>query len=137
MRNVMKYIAAGSIAFTVSCVFYLLFSYLTIFPPFDEKMILNMLFISTSILAFMFFLHLLPIQSPLTLRISELLIVVIVLLSAGAFFEIFPFNRFYISSVIITGVLTYTVVIIVTFMSERATANKINTLIRLRKTEGV
>ena len=133
----MRYIATGCIAFTFSCIFYLLFSFLKIFPPFDEQMVMNMLFISISIMSFIFLLHLLPIQNPLILRMAELAIVIAILLIAGAFFDMFPFNEIYIYSVIVTGVLTYAIVIIVLFIGEQATAKKINYEIHTRKWRGL
>lgn len=132
MKDFMGYIASGCIAFTFSCIFYLLFSYLTIFSPLDEKMVINLLFISISIMSFIFLLNLSPIQSPLTLRIAELIIVIAVLLFAGAFFDMFPFNSIYPYSVIGIGVLTYAFVIIVLFISEQLTAKKINSEIHTR-----
>lgn len=136
MKSFTRYIATGCIAFTFSCIFYLLFSYLKIFPPFDEQMVMNMLFISIGIMSFIFLLHLLPIQNPLILRMAELAIVIAVLLVAGAFFNMFPINNFYICSVIVIGVLTYAIVILVLFIGEQATAKKINLEIRTRKLGG-
>lgn len=137
MKGFMSYIATGCMAFTFSCIFYLLFSYLSIFPPFDEQMVMNMLFISIGIMSFIFLLHLIPIHNPFVLRLTELVIVIGVLLIAGAFFKMFSFDSFHIYSVLVTGILTYVIVIIVLYISERATANKINTKIRARKTEGI
>ena len=133
----MRYIATGCIAFTFSCIFYLLFSYLELFPPFDEQMVMNMLFISIGIMSFIFLLHLLPIQHPLILRMAELAIVIVVLLVAGAFFNMFPLNNVYFFSVIVIGVLTYVIVILVLFIGEQATAKKINLEIRTRKLGGL
>ena len=137
MKNFMRYIATGCIAFTFSCIFYLLFSYLELFPPFDEQMVMNMLFISIGIMSFIFLLHLLPIQHPLILRMAELAIVIAVLLVAGAFFNMFPLNNVYFFSVIVIGVLTYVIVILVLFIGEQATAKKINLEIRTRKLGGL
>ena len=37
MKEFMRYIATGCVSFTFSCIFYLFFSLLTIFPPLDEQ----------------------------------------------------------------------------------------------------
>lgn len=96
-----------------------------------------MLFISIGIMSFIFLLHLLPIQNPLILRMAELAIVIVVLLVAGAFFNMFPLNNVYFFSVIVIGVLTYVIVILVLFIGEQATAKKINLEIRTRKLGGL
>ena len=129
----MRYIATGCIAFTFSCIFYLLFSLLTIFPSFDEQMLINMLFISIGIMLLIFLVHLLPIQSPLISRMAELIMVITVLLIAGAYFDMFPFTSYYILTVVVTGGLTYAIVIIVLFMGGQAAAKKINFEIRKRR----
>ncbi len=127
------YISTSCISFTFSSLFYLLFSLLKIFPPLDEAMIVNMLFISISIIFMIFITHRLPIQNPLILRFVELLDVIIVLLVAGAVFNIFPFNWHATTFVITTGVLTYIVVIVVTFMGNQMSATQINAVIARKK----
>ena len=96
-----------------------------------------MLFISISIICLIFITHQLPIQNPLILRLIELLDVIIVLLVAGVVFKIFPFTWYdTLRSSSSTGVLTYIVVIIVTFMGNQMSATQINAVIA-RKKRGV
>ena len=136
--NVFKrYITGGCIAFTFSTVFYLLFSFSTIYPPINEHMVVNMLFISISIMGLIFMADLLPIQNPLALRIIELIIVIAVLLIAGSVFDMFPFTSYYIFFIVGTGALTYAIVIIFLFMGEQAAAKKINSEIRTRRQGGL
>ena len=136
MKVFKGYITAGCIAFTFSTVFYLIFSFSTIYPTMDEQMIVNMLFISTGITGLIFLADLLPFQNPLTLRIIELIIVIAVLLIAGAVVGMFPFTSYYIFFIVGTGALTYAIVIIFLFMGEQAAAEKINSEIRTRKRGG-
>ena len=133
MKVFKSYITTGCIAFTFSTVFYLFFSFLTIYSPIDEQMVVNMLFISISIMSLIFLANLLPIHNPLALRIIELIIVISVLLFTGAVFDMFPLTNYYILSLLGIGTLTYAVVIILLFMGEQATAKKINSEIRTRK----
>ena len=70
MDLVKHYISASCISFTFSSLFYLLFSWLNIFPPMDEAMIVHMLFISISIICLIFITHQLPIQNPLDFKIN-------------------------------------------------------------------
>lgn len=127
------YISASCISFTFSSLFYLLFSFLNIFPPMDEARIVHMLFISISIICLIFITHQLPIQNPLILRVIELLDVIIVLVVAGAVFKIFPFTWYETPFIITTGLLTYIVVIAVTFMGNQMSATQINAAIAGRK----
>jgi hypothetical protein len=133
MDLVKHYISASCISFTFSSLFYLLFSWLNIFPPMDEAMIVHMLFISISIICLIFITHQLPIQNSLILRFIELVDVIIVLLVAGAVFKIFPFTWYVTPFIITTGVLTYIVVIVVTFMGNQMSATQINAAIAGKK----
>lgn len=133
MDPLKHYISAACISFTFSTLFYLLFSWLNIFPPMEEAVIARMLVISISIIILIFITHRLPIQNTLILRLIELLDVVIVLLIAGGFFNLFPFTLSTTSFVIATGVLTYLVVIIVTFMGNQSSAMQINAIIARKK----
>lgn len=56
MTILKHYISTSCISFTFSCLFYLLFSLLTIFPPMNEALIIHMLVISISINC-LIFLH--------------------------------------------------------------------------------
>ncbi|MBO0586954.1 hypothetical protein [Sporosarcina sp. E16_8] len=133
MDLVKHYISASCISFTFSSLFYLLFSWLKVFPPMDEAMIVHMLFISISIICLIFITHQLPIQHPLILRLIELLDVIIVLLVAGAVFKVFPFTWYDTPFIITTGILTYIVVIVVTFMGNQMSATQINAAIAGKK----
>jgi hypothetical protein len=133
MDLVKHYISASCISFTFSSLFYLLFSWLKIFPPMSETMIVHMLLISISIICLIFITHQLPIQNPLILRLIELIDVIIVLLVAGAVFKVFPFTWYYTPFIITTGILTYIVVIVVTFMGNQMSATQINAAIAGKK----
>lgn len=135
MKNLMQYIIIICMSFTFSTVFYLLFSLNSIFPPFDERMVVSMLFISIGITVFMLLTHLLPIQNLLLIRLLEMIIIISVLLAAGKFFNIYPLNRYYISFVLATGLLTYVVVVLVNYVSDLMSASKINTSIQNRRLE--
>jgi hypothetical protein len=135
MDRFKHYISAGCIAFTFSCIYYLLFSSLNVFPPMDAKMVVNMLIISISIMSLIFLTHLLQIQNSLLSRLLELFDVIIVLLLVGFIFNMFPFNWYYITFVVITGLLTYIVVIFVTFMGDQSSANQINSVIARKRSD--
>lgn len=137
MKYLMQSITIVCISFTFSSIFYVLFSYLSIFPPYEEQMVFNMLFISIGITVLITLTHLLPIQHLFILRMIEIFIVLIILLAAGKFFEMFPFNPYFIFSVLTSGVLTYIVVITVIFIGDSRSANNINRAIRKRKEEGL
>jgi hypothetical protein len=47
----------------------------------------------------------------------------------------FPFNWYYITFVVITGLLTYIVVIFVTFMGDQSSANQINSVIARKRSD--
>jgi hypothetical protein len=134
--NFMRYIAASSISFTFSTIFYLFFSFRSVFPPLTEKMVVNMLVISVTIIVLIYMVHLLPINNPFLLRLLELSSVLLVLVFAGRFFTMYPFTPYYTFFVIVIGILTYIVVIIVIFIGEQASARRINNVIQKRKTEG-
>lgn len=136
MREFMRYIATGCISFTFSCVIYLLFSLLTIFPPINEQLVITLLFISIGIMLFIYLTHLLPIQNPFVSRLLEVLVVLIVLLVASIFFNMVPFQYTYIIAVLAIGLLTYGIVIIVLYLGDLADAQQINTAIRIRKKGG-
>lgn len=135
MKNFMQYIVVICISFTFSSVFYILFSTFSIFPSLDEQMLVNMLFISIGITILMMVTHSLPIQSLFLVRILEMSVLIIVLLAAGKFFRVFPLNLYNTSFVLVTGLLTYVVVLLVTFVGDVMSANKINTTLQMRKME--
>lgn len=136
MKDFMRYIAASCISFTFSTIFYLLFSFRSIFPPLNEKMVVDMLIISIAIIVLIYMVHLLPIDNPFFLRLLELSSVLFVLVFAGSFFTIYPFNYYYTFFVVVIGILTYIVVITVIFLGEQASARRINKVIQKRKLEG-
>lgn len=133
MDRFKHYISTGCIAFTFSCIFYLVFSFLHVFPPMDAKMVVNMLLISIGIMSLIFLTHLLPIQNSLLTRFLELLDVIIVLLMAGFIFDMFPFSWYYVTFVVATGLLTYIIVILVIFMGNQSSAVQINSVIARAK----
>jgi hypothetical protein len=135
MDLVKHYISAGCIAFTFSCIFYLLFSFLNLFPPMDAEMVVNMLFISIGIICLIFLTHLLPIKNTLLSRLLELLDVIIVILVAGFVFDMFPFSWPTITFVVTIGLLTYIVVIFMIFMGNQSSAVQINSVIAREKKE--
>jgi len=99
----------------------------------SETMIVHMLLISISIICLIFITHQLPIQNPLIFRLIELLDVIIVLLVSGAVFKVFPFTWYNTPFIITTGILTYIVVIVVTFMGNQMSATQINAAIAGKK----
>ena len=131
----MRYIATGCISFTFSCIFYLLFSFLGIFPAITEQLMIDMMFISIAIILLIYLSHLLPIETPLLLRLVELISVLFVLFIGGILFDVFPFTLYFILPIISIGVLTYLVVIIVIFIGDQASAHQINSVIQNRKKE--
>ena len=133
MINFMRYIAASCISFTFSTIFYLFFSFQSIFPPLTEKMVVNMLVISIAIIVLIYMVHLLPIDNQFLLRMFELASVIFVLIFVGGFFTMYPFTPYYIFFVVVIGILTYIVVIIVIFIGEQASARRINKVIQKRK----
>jgi hypothetical protein len=136
MKDFMRYIAASCISFTFSTIFYLFFSFRNIFPPLNEKMVVDMLIISIAIIVLIYMVHLFPIDNPFILRLLELSSVLFVLVFAGSFFTIYPFNYYYTFFVVVIGILTYIVVITVIFLGEQASARQINKVIQKRKLEG-
>lgn len=130
MNKITQYIVIGCISFTFSCLFYLLFSYLKIFSPFDEKMLINMLLVSVGIISLISLINLFSIQSLMVLRFFEIIIVVSVLFLSGILLKMFPLNWYYSGFVMITGLLTYVIVIIISFIGNRASARQINASIR-------
>ena len=135
MRKILVYVTACSISFTFSSLFYLMFSLLNIFPTFEEKTMISMLFVSVSIMVLIFIAHILTIQSTFISRLSEIIIVIGTLLIAGKYFGMYPFTAFYISSVVTIGVFTYGVVIVINFIGNHASAQKINSVIQNKNAE--
>ena len=135
MKDFMRYIATGCIAFTFSCAFALFFSQWGVFPPFNGSMVVGMMLISTAIMTLIYLTHLLPIENALVARVIELFSVLFVLILAGSIFNFFPFTFYYTMITILIGVLTYIVVTIVIFVGDQTTAQRINTVIQKRKME--
>lgn len=136
MKDFMRYIATGCISFTFSCIFYLLCSFSGIFPPIIEQMVIDMMFISIAIISLIYLSHLLPIETPVLARLLELILVLLVLIFAGSLLNLFPFTLYIMLPILTIGVLTYLAVIIVIFIGDQASANRINAVIQNRKTEG-
>ncbi|MHA6260842.1 hypothetical protein ACXYMX_13235 [Sporosarcina sp. CAU 1771] len=135
MKEIMRYISSGCISFTLSSVFYLFFSSIDIFPPYDEQLAFTMLFISISILFFIYIIHLLPIQSSLLSRLLEVFIVQFVLIVAISFFNMVPLKSIYTIYVLGMGLAVYILLITILFIGDKATADKINLAIRSRNKE--
>lgn len=135
MKDFMRYITAGCIAFTFSCIFYLFCSLLGLFPPFIEQMVVNMLFISIVIMLLIYLIHLLPLDNLFIVRLLELFAVLLVPALAGSTFNMFPFTFSYIFPTLSIGILTYFTVISVVFIGDQASAKRINNVIQKRKTE--
>ncbi len=133
MNKVAEYVMIGCISFTFSCLFYLFFSLFNIFPSFNEMMLIYILLISLGITCFIALLNLFSFQNPALLRFLEMIIVITVLFLAGVFLKMFPLNWYYSGFVIITGLLTYTSVIMITFIGNRASAQQINDSIRAKE----
>lgn len=133
MKKFINYILIGCMSFTFSCLFYLIFSYVNILPPFDEELIISMFFISFGIVSLMALIHLVSIQNLVLLRFLEIMVVMVVLFLAGAFFNLFPLNLYYSGFVMIVGLLTYIVIAIVSFINNQASARKINASIRSKE----
>ena len=136
MKEIMRYIAASCVSFTFSTIFYLFFSFRSIFPPLTEQLVVNMLLLSMAIIFLIYLVHLLPFENPVFLRLLELSSVLFVLVSAGGFFTMYPFTPNNTFFVVVIGILTYIVVIIVIFIGEQTSARKINKVIKKRKLEG-
>lgn len=128
-----QYIIYGCISFTFSCLFYLFFSYLDIFPPFDEEALIHMSFVSFGITSLIALIHLFSIQSLIVLHFLEFTIVLAVLFLAGAVLNMFPLNWYYSIFAMMIGLLTYAIVITISFINNRASARQINDSIRKRK----
>ena len=136
MKEFMRYIAASCVSFTFSIIFYLFFSFWSIFPPLTEQMVINMLIISLAIIFLIYLVHLLPIENSIFVRLLELSSVLFVLVFAGGIFTMYPFTPYDTFFVVVLGILTYIVVIIVIFIGEQTSARKINQVIKKRKLEG-
>lgn len=129
----MRYIIYGCISFTFSCLFYLLFSYLNIFPPFDEEALIHMFLVSLGIIGLIALINLFEIQSLILLHFLQMIIVMSVLFLAGIILNMFPLNWYYSGFVMMTGIFTYTMVILISFLNNRASAHQINTSIRAKE----
>lgn len=135
MKSLMQHVIIICISFTFSTILYLCLSLSAIFPPFDEQMLLNMLFISIGITLFMIITHSLPIQNLFVIRLLEITVIILVLLTAGKIFDLFPVNRYYTSFVLAIGLVTYVLVLLIAFVGDIMSANEINTTIRNKKRE--
>lgn len=132
MQKLMGYIKTGSVSFTFSCLLYLFFSELSIFPPFSNQMVFNMLSITAAILILVYLTNLLPIEHAFTIYVLELLSVILVLLSASFFFNFYPFHIQYLLPILFIGFMTYIIVFTIFFISNRKSAEHINSLIKKR-----
>ena len=136
MKEFMRYIAASCVSFTFSIIFYLFFSFWSVFPSITEQVVVNMLILSIAIILLIYLVHLLPIENSIFLRLMELSSVVFVLIFVGGFFSMYPVTPYNTIFVVVIGILTYIVVIIVIFIGEQTSARNINKVIKKRKLEG-
>lgn len=132
MKKIAEFMITSCIAFTFSCLFYLLFSFLHIFPPLYEMMMIYLFMNSLGITCFIILLNLFQIQNLILLRLLEMMTVIIVLFLAGVFLNMFPLNWYYGGFVMIAGILTYIAVILITFANNRASARQINATIQAK-----
>lgn len=139
MNRSIIYIGAACFAFTFSSIFYYLFRLLSIFPPLTEKITIYLFIISCLITLLIFLSHKLPVDQPLLVHLIELICVLIVLILAGAFFEVYPFRAFYIGTVTLCGIFAYTFVILMVFLNNKMAEKAINQAIvqqRRRESNG-
>lgn len=137
MKNTLIYISAACFAFTFSTLVYSLFRLSGIFPPIDERTSFALLIISSLITFFIFLTHQLPIESPVAAYILEGACVVAVVVIAGAFFSLFPFNLFYTVATVLASLIAYGFVILLLFLNNKADEQKMNeAIIQRRKRDG-
>lgn len=135
MKKLMQYTIVACISFTFSCILYLIFSLLSIFPPFDEQLLITLLFISVGIMTLIYLTHLLPIEHPFAIRMLEIFVVIFVLFTAIKFFNMVPARSIYVLYVMAMGLIIYIIVNAVQFTANQADAEKINSAIRTQKKE--
>lgn len=133
MKNLFIYISAACFAFTASTVFYSLFRLLAVFPPLDEKMSWSLLAIAGCITLLIFLAHCLPIERPIILHGVEALCVILVTVTAGDLFGLYPFGLFYVVMTMLTGLLSYLFVICLIYLNNKADEQKINRVISERR----
>ncbi|WOV86848.1 DUF3021 family protein [Sporosarcina oncorhynchi] len=133
MKNAFIYISAACFAFTASTIFYSLFRLLSFFPPLDEKMSMSLLLIAICITFLISLSHRLPIEQPFILHGVGALCVILVLLGAGVLFDLFPLVPFYVAMTVVTGLLSYAFVIVLSYMNNKADEQKINRTIKERR----
>lgn len=132
-NSINRYVAIGSVAFTFSTIFYLLFSLFELFPPLTNHMTWTLLVITAAIILLMALKNWLPIVHPAVHRIVEVLIVMSVLLLAGSVFHVFPFTLRTAGAVCLVGLFTYLIVMVVAYIGNMLSAHEINAAIQERK----
>ncbi|WP_153731450.1 DUF3021 family protein [Sporosarcina obsidiansis] len=133
MNRAMIYLGAACFAFTFSSIFYYIFRLFNIFPLMTEEMIVSLFIISCLITILIFLSHQLPIDRPLLIHLIEIVCVIVVLLIAGAVFEVYPFHAYYIGTVALCGLFAYTFVIIMIYMNNKVAEREINQSITQQK----
>lgn len=136
MNRSIIYIGAACFAFTFSSIFYYLFRALSIFPPLTEKITIYLFIISCLITLLIFLSHKLPVDQPLLVHFIELICVLVVLILAGAFFDVYPFHAFYIGTVALCGICAYTFVILMVYLNNKMAEKAINQAIAQQKRRG-
>lgn len=133
MKNTLIYISAACFAFTFSTIVYSLFRLASVFPALNERTVFALLIISTLITFFIFLTHQLPIESPAAAYILEGVCVIAVVVIAGAFFSLFPFNLFYTGATVFASLIAYGFVILLLFLNNKADEQKMNEAIMQRR----
>lgn len=133
MNKLTQVTVISCISFTFSCIFYLPFSYLEIFPPFGEEALIHMLLVSLGIVILISLINLFAIQSLILLHFLQIIIVISVLFLAGIILDMYPLNWYYGGFVMVIGLLTYIFVITISFLSNQESARQINASIRAKE----
>lgn len=132
MHRSIQSIVIICIAFTCSSLLYILFSSLKVFPEMTNGMLLSLFLLSSAMMALIHCTHLLPIDNIWIVYLLELMAVYSVLLASSYFLQLFPFSLAYILPTFIIGLLTYVLVVIITFLHETSHAKEINAVIERR-----
>ncbi|WP_301108041.1 hypothetical protein [Sporosarcina sp.] len=136
MNRTIIYLGAACFAFTFSSLFYYLFRLFGIFPPLTEEITSYLFIISCFITLLIFLSHKLPVEQPLIVHLIELMCVLVVLIFAGAFFNVYPFTAFYIGTVALCGIFAYSFVILMVYMNNKTAEKAINQAIANQRRRG-
>ncbi|WJY26096.1 hypothetical protein [Sporosarcina trichiuri] len=134
MKRTLIYIGAACAAFTFSSLLYYVFRLLGLFPPLTESMSITLFLVSAIITCLIWLTHQLPVEHPAAVFVLEILCVVAVLTAGGLFFEMFPFNIWIWSSVVLSGLLAYLSVFVLIYLTTKADERRINDILMQRRT---